>query len=207
MIQVQSNKGESIMKTLIIYNHPYEGSYNHAILESVIKGINNNYGEYEVIDLDKENFNPIMNSNDLLGFVKHQAVDPMAISYAEKIHQADHLVFIFPIWWELMPAMTKGFIDKVIYPGLTYDYKKNGFSMVSLLPNLKSTTVITTMNTPKVMYKFSYGNALKKALIKGTFKKSGMKNVKWVSFNMVKMVKPEKREKWLKKIERKFAEM
>ncbi|MCG3448541.1 NAD(P)H-dependent oxidoreductase [Enterococcus durans] len=195
------------MKTLIIYNHPYEGSYNHAILESVVKGISRAQGKYEVIDLDKENFNPVMTSADLLGFVKHQAVDPIAISYAEKIKEADHLVFIFPIWWEMMPALTKGFIDKVIYPGLTYDYKENGISMVSLLPKLKATTVITTMNTPKIMYKLTYGNALKKALIKGTFKKSGMKNVNWISLNMVKMSKVEKRQKWLKNIEQKFANM
>ncbi|MGM0157247.1 hypothetical protein IGI47_001557 [Enterococcus sp. AZ191] len=195
------------MNTLIIYNHPYEGSYNHAILESVVKGITRAQGEYEVIDLDKENFNPVMTSADLLGFVKHQAVDPIAISYAEKIKEADHLVFIFPIWWEMMPALTKGFIDKVIYPGLTYDYKENGISMVSLLPKLKATTVITTMNTPKIMYKLTYGNALKKALIKGTFKKSGMKNVNWISLNMVKMSKVEKRQKWLKNIEQKFANM
>ncbi|MBE9886818.1 NAD(P)H-dependent oxidoreductase [Enterococcus durans] len=195
------------MKTLIIYNHPYEGSYNHAILESVVKGITRAQGKYEVIDLDKENFNPVMTSADLLGFVKHQAVDPIAISYAEKIKEADHLVFIFPIWWEMMPALTKGFIDKVIYPGLTYDYKENGISMVSLLPKLKATTVITTMNTPKIMYKLTYGNALKKALIKGTFKKSGMKNVNWISLNMVKMSKVEKRQKWLKNIEQKFANM
>lgn len=195
------------MNTLIIYNHPYEGSYNHAILESVVKGITRAQGEYEVIDLDKENFNPVMTSADLLGFVKHQAVDPIAISYAEKIKEADHLFFIFPIWWEMMPALTKGFIDKVIYPGLTYDYKENGISMVSLLPKLKATTVITTMNTPKIMYKLTYGNALKKALIKGTFKKSGMKNVNWISLNMVKMSKVEKRQKWLKNIEQKFANM
>lgn len=195
------------MKTLIIYNHPYEGSYNHAILESVVKGITRAQGKYEVIDLDKENFNPVMTSTDLLGFVKHQAVDPIAISYAEKIKEADHLVFIFPIWWEMMPALTKGFIDKVIYPGLTYNYKENGISMVSLLPKLKATTVITTMNTPKIMYKLTYGNALKKALIKGTFKKSGMKNVNWISLNMVKMSKVEKRQKWLKNIEQKFANM
>ncbi len=68
-----------------------------------------------------------------------------------------------------------GFFYRIIYPGLTYDYKENGISMVSLLPKLKATTVITTMNTPKIMYKLTYGNALKKALIKGTFKKSGMK--------------------------------
>ena len=188
-------------------HHPYEGSYNHAILDSVIKGIKKAKGDYEVIDLDKENFNPVMTSADLLEFIKHQATDPRAISYAEKMSNADHLVFIFPIWWELMPALTKGFIDKVIHPGLTYEYKENGVSMESLLPKLKSTTVITTMNTPKIMYKLTYGNTLKKALIKGTFKKSGMKNVKWISFNMVKLVKSEKRQRWLKNLEQRFKDM
>ena len=78
-----------------------------------------------------------MTSADLLGFVKHQTVDPIAISYAEKIKEADYLVFIFPIWWEMMPALTKGFIDKVIYPGLTYDYKENGISMVKSFTQIK----------------------------------------------------------------------
>lgn len=193
------------MKTLIIYDHPYEGSYNHAILESVIRGITKANGTYEVIDLGKEAFDPVMSSADLLAFVKHQAIDPKAIGYAQKISTADHLVFIFPIWWELMPAMTKGFIDKVIFPGLTYTYKENGISMVSLLPKLQSTTVITTMNTPKLMYKWTYGNALKKALIKGTFKKTGMKNVKWLSFNMVKMVNDKKRQHCLQQVTQIFA--
>ncbi len=68
-----------------------------------------------------------------------------------------------------MPAMTKGFIDKVIFPSSTYSYTKSGYGMETMLNNLKSTTVITTMNTPKIMYRFIYGNAIKKALIKGTF--------------------------------------
>lgn len=69
-------------------------------------------------------------------------------------------------------------------------YKKRrqkyvGLGMYSLMPNLK-VTIISTMNTPKLMYQFVCGNALKNALVKGTFKKSGIKGVKWISFNMVK---------------------
>ncbi len=69
-----------------------------------------------------------------------------------------------------MPAMTKGFIDKIIFPGATYNYTKSGYGMETLLTNLKSVTVVSTMNTPKIMYKFIYGNAIYKSLIKGTFK-------------------------------------
>jgi len=185
------------MNTLVVYCHPYEGSFCHAILEKLEDGAKETGKKLDVIDLYKDNFNPVMSGKDLLGFVKHQAQDQQAIDYADKLKKADHLILVFPIWWELMPAMMKGFIDKVIFPGQTFEYTKSGLGMVSSLPNLKKTTVITTMNTPKPMYKFVYGNAIKKSLIKGTLKKSGFKHVKWLSFNMVKMKSNEKRQKWL----------
>ena len=193
------------MKTLIVYNHPYDGSYCHAILENAIAGIQDAGNEVDVIDLDKDGFNPVMSSADLLGFVKHTIVDEKSKEYAERLKTADHLVFIFPIWWELMPALTKGFIDKVIFPGSAYEYTKNGMGMVSKLDNLKSTTVITTMNTPKLMYKLVYGDAVKKAMIKGTLKKAGFKNVKWINFDMVKMSSDEKRKKWLEQVKEKMG--
>ena len=193
------------MKTVIVYNHPYKGSFCHALLESARKGALKAGHEVDIIDLDSDHFDPVMTGEDLLAFRNHQAVDKQAIEYIKRIKQADHLVLIFPVWWELMPAMTKGFIDKVMFPGSTYSYTKSGHGMQTMLNKLKSTTIITTMNTPKVMYKFIYGNAIKKALIKGTFKKSGCKNVKWYSFNMVKSSSEKTREKWLNKIEKVFA--
>ena len=106
-----------------------------------------------------------------------------------------------------MPAMTKGFIDKVIFPGATYNYTSSGYGMKSLLKKLKSTTVITTMNTPSLLYRFVFGNAIQKALIRGTFKKTGGKNIKWCSLNMVKSSSDETRKKWLQKIENNFSRL
>lgn len=193
------------MRTLIVYNHPYDGSFCHSILDTVKKGILESGNEVDIINLDSDGFNPVMSGEDLLAFRNHKVVDKQAIDYIKRLKQADHLVIIFPIWWELMPAMMKGFIDKVIFPGSIYSYTKSGYGMKTMLNNLKSTTVITTMNTPKLVYKFVYGNAIKKALVKGTFKKIGFKNVKWISFNMVKSSSDKKRKKWLNNIEKKFA--
>ncbi len=55
------------------------------------------------------------------------------------------------------------------------------------------------------VYKLTYGDAIKRALIRGTLKKSGIKNVKWLSLNMVKASSSEKRGKWLEKIEKRFT--
>lgn len=191
------------MKVVIVFNHPYEGSYCNAILNSVTKGLQKANHEVDLIHLDKEGFNPVMTSQDLKAFVERKPIDPKVIEYKERLEQADHLVFIFPIWWELMPAMTKGFIDKVIFPGVAYEYKSD-YKMSPLFKKIKSVTVITTMNTPKVLYRFIFGNAIRKAIITGTFWKTGYKNRKWISFNMVKMVSDEKRKLWLDKVEKRF---
>lgn len=188
------------MKTVIVYNHPYEKSFCHAILEAAQKGAQQAGHEVDIIDLDKDKFNPVMTGEDLRGFVKHTMVDEMSIDYFNRIKTADNLILIFPIWWEVMPAMMKGFIDKVFFPGSFYGYTESGKGMQTFFPNMKI-TIITTMNTPAPVYRFIFGNAIKNALIKGTFRKTGFKNVKWISFNMVKGSTDQKRKDWLKKVE------
>lgn len=193
------------MRTVIVFNHPYEESYCNAILESVTKGLEKSTHEVDVINLDKDQFDPRMTSADLKAFVEHTAVDPQVIDYQERIRTADHLIFIFPIWWDIMPATTKGFIDRVLSPGLAYDHHPRGFGLVPLLKNLKSIILITTMNKPAIMYSLLIGNLIRKVMVKSVFKTMGYKNVNWISFTSVKSVSQEKRVKWLNELENKFS--
>lgn len=196
------------MKVVIVFNHPYDGSYCNALLQSAIKGLTKANHQIDLIHLDKDNFNPVMTASDLKGFRDKKPTDPKVIDYGNRIKEADHLIFIFPIWWELMPAMTKGFIDKVIFPGVAYDYtNKENTRMKPLWDSLKGVTMITTMNTPNYLYWLLFGNAIKKAMILGTFWKIGFKNRKWISYNQVKQVSKEKREKWLIELENKFSSL
>ena len=194
------------MKVVIVFNHPYQGSYCNAILNSVTRGLQQANHEVDIINLDIEGFNPVMSSQDLKAFRDKQPIDPKVVEYKFRLEQADQVVFIFPIWWELMPALMKGFIDKVIFPGVAYDYVNGSNTrMKPLLTNIKGVTVITTMNTPRILYRVIFGNAIQKALMRGTFWKLGYKNKKWISLNMVKSVSDDKRKLWLTKIEKTFA--
>lgn len=184
-------------KTVIVTSHPYDGSFCHALMEAAKNGAEKAGNTVDVIDLEADHFDPVMHSADLIGFLKHKAQDEQAIDYIQRVKAADHLILVFPIWWELMPAMMKGFIDKVVFPGETFDYTKGGAGMASKLTNLKSTTIMTTMNTPKFLYRWIFGNAIQRALVRGTFKKMGLKNVKWLSCNMVKGSSDSKRQNWL----------
>ena len=194
------------MKVVVVFNHPYEGSYCNAILDSVTRGLQQANHETDIINLDKDGFNPVMTAQDLKAFRDKQPADPMVIEYKHRLEQADHVVFIFPIWWELMPAMMKGFIDKVIFPGIAFDYADNSNTrMKPLLTKIKGVTLITTMNTPRILYRVIFGNPVQKALMVGTFWKLGYKNRKWISLTMVKQASVEKRKLWLTRIEKTFA--
>ena len=192
------------MNTVIVFNHPYEGSYCNAILRSVTAGLLKAGHSVDLIHLDNEGFNPVMTSADLKAFRDQSPIDPQVLEYKARLESADHLVFIFPIWWELMPALTKGFIDKVMFPGLAYDYTEKGL-MKKKITGIRSVTIITTMNTPKLLYRVIFGNAVRKAMITGTLWKMGYKNRKWIGLSMVKMVSQQKREKWLRKLEDRFS--
>ena len=107
-----------------------------------------------------------------------------------------------------MPALTKGFIDKVIFPGIAYRYRgKPGASRMVGLTKLNGVTAITTMNTPAILYRLLFGNAIKKSILTGTFFKIGVPNRKWVSFNMVKTVSQERRRRWLRSVETRFQRL
>ena len=199
------------MKTLIVYNHPREGSFCSAVREAVENGLKTGNHEYKVIDLDRDGFDPVMREKDLKAFVTAgrigedglEEVDPLVLRYMKMMRWAEQIVMIFPIWWMTTPAMTKGFIDKVIFPGIVY--KMEGGKLVSKLSSLKQVTIITTMNTPSEVYHDIFGNSLEGSLIKGTFNQIGIHDIRWISLNMVKQAGDEKRWVWLDEIETEFA--
>ena len=198
------------MKTLIVFNHPHEGSFCRAILEAVQHGLKESGQQSGLIHLDKDGFDPVMRSKDLKAFAMAgkgipdalDDVDPLVRKYKTKLEQAEHLVLIFPIWWMNMPAMMKGFIDKVIFPGVAYDMEEG--RLRSRLKSLRQVTVISTMNTPADIYRDMFGNSLEGSLVKGTFNQIGIHDVEWISLNMVKQSGQEVRKMWLEELEEKF---
>ena len=201
------------MKTLIVFTHPYEGSYCNAIMRAVRKGLKENGHACKIINLDKDRFDPVMRAKDLRAFAAlgqgdmtaFDDLDPIVLRYKKKLEWAERLVLIFPIWWMTMPAMMKGFIDKVIFPGVAYEMQ-NG-RLESRLRNLKQVTVISTMNTPSDVYRNTFGNSIEGSLIKGTFNQIGIHDAKWISLNMVKQAGGDIRAQWLKELEERWANL
>lgn len=199
-----------MIRTLVCC-HPYEKSFNAAIKSVIVDSHKNGDSSLKVFDLEELRFNPVMSATELREFsramtpegINRDNLDPLAVEMSKEINESEELILLFPIWWELMPAQMKGFIDKVIFPGLFYKQESN-FKMRKVSKTLNRVTVITTMNTPGFLYRVLYGNCINSALMKGTFKKIGVKNVRWINLSGVKFKSQRARQKYLHRVEAMF---
>lgn len=105
------------MKTLIIYCHPYEKSFNHAILTTVETNLQRNKQSFQLIDLYAEQFNPVYDKEELRLYHSGGTNDPLVKKYLTMLKEASSVIFITPLWWNSIPGMLKGFIDKVMKEG------------------------------------------------------------------------------------------
>ncbi|MFE7151535.1 NAD(P)H-dependent oxidoreductase, partial [Heyndrickxia sporothermodurans] len=184
------------MQTLVIYSHPNTNSLNHAILENVMKGLTETNRKFEIIDLYKEKFDPILvidennRRRDLIN-------DPYTEKYRKKIEQADTLIFIYPIWWYGVPAILKGFFDRVFVSGFAFRY--DGRLPKGLLKN-KSAWVIYTIDSPSFFIRWFRRNAEWIVIRDAILKFSGIKTIKKTRLTAVKHSTEKLRQKWLQKI-------
>jgi putative NADPH-quinone reductase len=200
------------MKRTLVYCHPYDKSFNAAIKSVIIDVHTKTDVQLKVFDLNEIQFNPVMSQKELREFARARTkegitienLDPMAVEMAREINESDELILLFPIWWELMPAQVKGFIDKVIFPGLVYT-NAGEFKLKLISDTLKKVTVITTMTTPNFLYRIVFGSTINFALKYGTFKKLGVKSYRWMNLSSVKLKSQNKREDDLHRIEKAFS--
>ncbi len=186
------------MQTLVILAHPYPKSYCYALYQRVIQQLEKSGHTVDCLHLDLEQFDPVMRSADLAVYARGQSADPLVKTYQARIGAAQQLVVIFPIWWEVMPALLKGFFDKVFTNG--WAYKPSKWGVEGKLTHVERAVIITTMNTPKWAYRWLYGNAVQRALVRGTLRKCGVRNVTWVPLSPVSHVSNTKRLEWLDKV-------
>ncbi len=190
------------MKTSIVFAHPWHGSFNKAVLDVVIESLQQRKKDYQVIDLNKDGFNPVMQESDLALFSKGETSDNLVKKYQKLLNDSDQVVFIFPIWWFGMPAILKGFIDKVMLKTYAYEYGKIG--LIGKLTNIKSTTIITTSEMPTFLLRFGFGSPISRTL-KATLRSVGMKKVKWMNKDFITKGKEKGRKKFLDKIKKSFS--
>ena len=183
-------------KILIINGHPDKESLCFDLALSYKKGADLAGADCTLVNLIDLEFNPILT----YGYRKISELEPDLVKMQQEILATDHLVLVYPNWWSTVPALLKGFIDRVFVPGFAFKYRKNSPFWDKLLKG-KTARLIVTMDTPKWYYWLINRNAGHNAMKIGVLEFCGIKPVKITAFAPIKSSDETKRKKWLNDVE------
>ncbi|MDB8790290.1 NAD(P)H-dependent oxidoreductase [Romboutsia sp. 1001216sp1] len=184
------------MKTTIIVASPSEKSFSKKIVEKLSKKLIENRAEYEIIDLYKDNFNPVMTEKEEQLYNEGKTDDELVKKYQQSIRNSDEIILVFPVWFNNVPAILKGFFDKVFIKNFAFSEEDN--KTKGLLSNIKSGMVITTSESNTSYLKDKLNNPIETVIIKGTLEVCGMKNIKYINLNVEDKEKEDVFESYFK---------
>lgn len=183
-------------KVLIINGHPDKESFNFGLAEAYKKGVISSGAELKEIAIRDLDFNP----NLQFGYRKRTELEPDLLDAQEKLKWADHLVWIYPVWWGSVPALMKGFLDRVLLPGFAFQKRENSLWWDKNFTG-KTARIICTVDQPPWFYRLFYRSPSHNAMKKGTLNFIGVSKVRITTIGPIRLSKDEFRAKWLKKIE------
>lgn len=177
------------MRTLIILGHPDKNSFCARLADSYEKGAKEKGGDVMRLNLAELRFDPILRS----GYNRTQNLEPDLIEAQRLIKWANHLVFVFPVWWSAPPALLKGFIDRVFLPGFAFQYREDSSHWSKLLTG-RSARLILTSDAPVFWLYLMYFHPAVNMMKKATLEFCGISPVSITSFGSIKNSSDKKRE-------------
>jgi NAD(P)H dehydrogenase (quinone) len=136
------------MRVLVVYAHPVETSYNAALHRQVIDGLTRAGHEVDDCDLYAEEFNPVLSRDERLGYHDVASNQQPVQRYVDRLRWAEALVFCFPTWCFGVPAILKGFFDRVFVPGVAFDLS-DPKNVKPTLTHLRRIAAVVTYGRPR----------------------------------------------------------
>ena len=184
------------MKVSVILAHPGPESFNHAIAATVVQALAENGHTVAFHDLYAEHFDPVLPYAEI---PRDAPLDPVIARHCSEIATADGIVIIHPDWWGQPPAILKGWIDRVIRPGIAYRFREgdNGEGIPEGLLAAKAALVFNTANTPAERERAVFGDPLERLWKDCIFSFCGVPVVHRRMFAVVVTSTAEERAGWL----------
>jgi len=192
------------MKISVILAHPSKASFNHAIAQSAVDELSTNNHTIFYHDLYDEQFNPILEADE----IPKDVILPAEIEkLCEEIAQSDGVIIIHPNWWGQPPAILKGWVDRVIRPGVAYEFMEDdsGEGIPNGLLKGKTALVFNTSNTPTEREQKVFGDPLEALWKNCIFDLCGVNDFYRRMFNVIVTSSEKQRKDWLQEVKETVA--
>ena len=183
-------------KIMIVVGHSQQTTFCEALGRAYAKGALEAGHEASLFVLSEMSFDPILHH----GYRKEQPLEPELRAAYAALAACDHLVVIFPLWCGDMPALLKGFIERVLQPDLIARQNTESAMNWNIFTH-KTARIVITMGMPVSIYRWWYRGHALKLLKRNILNFIGIKPVRHTLYGMVGTSKLATRERWLREVE------
>ena len=183
-------------RILLILGTPKHDSLCHALAEAYCSGARGQGHVVRQLRLGELQFDPILRE----GFGQQQTLEPDLLEAQRQIHWAEHLVFVYPVWWGGVPALLKGFFDRTFLPGFAFKYRNRSQLWDKLLSG-RTADLLVTLDTPPWYFRWIYGAPAHRQMVRTILGFCGIKTRRLTEFAPVRPSSEEQRQGWLRKAE------
>ena len=180
-------------RILVILGHPSHDSFCGALTERYVQAAKDAGHQVRELRLGSLDFDPILRE----GYRQVQPLEADLLQAQADITWAEHLTFVYPIWWGAIPALLKGFFDRVFLPGFAFKYRP-GKAFPEQLLRGRSADLLVTMDTPPWYYRWVYRMPGLHQMRKTTLAFCGIQPRKTLTFGPILGSTERQRETWLK---------
>lgn len=193
------------MKISLILAHPKLGSFNHSIAQAAKNTLEACGHDVAFHDLYQERFDPILPYEEI---AKGADVNMVVKKHFSEIALADGIIIVHPNWWGMPPAILKGWVDRVIRPGVAYEFLENdsGEGVPRGLLNARKAIVFNTSNTYREREHQAFGDPLETLWRNCIFGLCGVKDFYRTTYSVVVTSTPAQRRTWLEDVRVTVAE-
>ncbi len=187
------------MRISVILAHPNPLSFNHAIAGATLKTLRKSGYDVDYHDLYEEQFDPLL----IAAEIPTEATIPTEIEkYCNEITKTDGIIIIHPNWWGQPPAILKGWIDRVIRPGVAYEFLEgdSGEGVPNGLLKAKTALVFNTSNTGTERERNIFGDPLETIWKNCIFDLCGVQKFHRTMFNIMVVSTDNQRNEWLQEV-------
>jgi putative NADPH-quinone reductase len=188
------------MKISVILGHPVQGSFNHAIAKRSIAVLKDEGHQVIFHDLYREEFDPLLPA---LEIPSDGQVSPVIRRYCEEISASRGIIVVHPNWWGQPPAILKGWIDRVLRPGVAYEFLEGdtGEGVPRGLLGTDTALVFNTSNTPEEREHEVFGDPLQLLWKNCIFDLCGVRHFYRKMFRVLVTSSDNQRKQWLQEVE------
>ena len=183
-------------KIAIVVGNPQTASYCEGLGKAYLRGAQSGGHEAKLFVLAQMKFDAILRE----GYRREQVLEPDLVAARQALQACDHVVFVFPLWCGDMPAIMKGFIERVLQGDLLAIQRSGGKASWKIFKG-KSARVIMTMGMPGWFYRWYYGAHALKLLKRNILHFTGIRPVRSTVYGMIEAVGDDKRKQWLREVE------